>query len=501
METTSKTVFISYAREDAQSAERLFNDLKNAGLKPWLDKEAILPGYKWKFAIYQAIKASRFFIPLFSSKSAEKIGYIQNELKYAIEVSKNFPEKDVYIIPARLDDCKIPYEILEEIQTVDLFPDWVEGINAIFKTFKEKGIDSRKESEKQGVPPANKEEVLQTRLSEEDWNELLTSICDKKCIPFIGLGTLFIKSRDGKPVISLSKEIITKWKEKYRYPIEDLYNLSTRYLFEDSNQLARLAQFLEIEKVYNEKLPYPKSVFKEILKEIGSSGFSSQFKDKSPYDILANLDLPIYMTTNYDKFMESALSRDDTKTPLSEFCRWNEELIKYTKTFSIPTIFNKRGYEPTAEKPLVYHILGDMDFPKSIVLTEKEYLEFMIQLNKNEEMIPSIIRKKLPRSSLLFIGYSLDDINFRAIFQGLLNFLSSLSAEERKISIAVQIPPMVSNEDKIKTQKYLDQYTRNMFQIRIYWDNMPEFMFELDKRWKDYKKKTNMKTCLPQEGT
>ena len=74
-----------------------------------------MPGYKWKFAIYQAIKASRFFIPLFYSKSVEKIGYIQNELKYAIEVSKNFPEKDVYIIPARLDDCKIPYEILEEI--------------------------------------------------------------------------------------------------------------------------------------------------------------------------------------------------------------------------------------------------------------------------------------------------------------------------------------------------------------------------------------------------
>jgi TIR domain len=123
MDASPSTIFISYAREDAQSAERVYKDLKNAGLNPWLDKEAILPGYKWKFAIYQAIKNSRFFIPLFSSKSVEKIGYIQNELKYAIEVSKNFPDKDVYIIPARLNDCNMPYEILEEIHSVDLFPE------------------------------------------------------------------------------------------------------------------------------------------------------------------------------------------------------------------------------------------------------------------------------------------------------------------------------------------------------------------------------------------
>ena len=146
MDKSSKIVFISYAREDGESAERLYKDLQNRRLEPWLDKEAILPGYNWKYSIHQAIKKSRFFIPLISSTTAKKIGYIQDELKYAIEASKQFPEKEVFMIPARLDNCEMPYEILEEIQSVDLFPDWDSGINQIFKTFKEKGIAFEQDS-------------------------------------------------------------------------------------------------------------------------------------------------------------------------------------------------------------------------------------------------------------------------------------------------------------------------------------------------------------------
>ena len=68
--------------------------------------------------------------------------------------------------------------------------------------------------------------------------------------------------------------------------------------------------------------------------------------------------------------------------------------------------------------------------------TEKEYLQFMVELNKHDDIIPTKIQKKLQKSSLLFLGYNLEDINFRSVFQGLLNFLGFLSAEERKISIS-----------------------------------------------------------------
>jgi hypothetical protein len=487
---SSKTVFISYAHEDARFAERLYQDLKNAGLIPWRDKDAIRPGENWKIAIRRAIKNNRYFIPLFSSNSVEKIGYIQKEFKYAIDNYDKFPESQIYIIPARLDDCQIPYEKLEDIQYVDLFPEWDKGINQIFDAI---GVKPQNQIEEEG----KKEEEWKMGLSDEDWTELLTLICKKKCIPFIGAGAYTVRSENGKTLIPLSQHIIEKWKEKHRYPLEDLYELARVYTLEDSYLLARLAQYLEIESA-DER--YPKNMLSDMLKEIYPSDFSSQIK--SPYDVLSNLDLPIYITTNYDRFMEEALSKNSRKKPESDFCKWSDKLIKYAKTVDIPSVFDETQYKPTEERPLVYHVHGDVNIPGSMVLTERDYFEFVINMNKGEdkEIMPAIIRRELATSSLLFIGYSLEDINFRAIFQGFLSFLSSISSEFRKPSIAVQIPPTISHKEQ-KIQKYLEQYTRNMFDVHIYWGNTSDFIAELDKRWEDFKKKNDMKTCIPSRGT
>src|SRR5688500_13952942 len=83
-------VFISYAREDTEVANRLYNDLKMAGLDPWLDTQSLLGVQNWKIAIKDAIKNSRYFIPLLSSNSVEKVGYVQKELKEALEVLQQF---------------------------------------------------------------------------------------------------------------------------------------------------------------------------------------------------------------------------------------------------------------------------------------------------------------------------------------------------------------------------------------------------------------------------
>lgn len=57
-----------------QAANRLYNDLKMADLDPWLDTQSLLGGQNWKIAIKDAIKNSRYFIPLLSSNSVEKAG-------------------------------------------------------------------------------------------------------------------------------------------------------------------------------------------------------------------------------------------------------------------------------------------------------------------------------------------------------------------------------------------------------------------------------------------
>ena len=41
------------------------------------------------------------------------------------------PLDDVFLIPARLDDCRVPARIQRETHYVDLFPDWDSGFGRI----------------------------------------------------------------------------------------------------------------------------------------------------------------------------------------------------------------------------------------------------------------------------------------------------------------------------------------------------------------------------------
>lgn len=125
------TVFISYAHEDLEVARKLYCDLKNIGLTLWFDEESLLPGNKWKVEIHEAIKQSKYFISILSSNSLNKKGYVQKELKYALEILDEYPDSDIYVIPVRIDNCEPVQEKLKEIHRVDMFPNWEEGVNKI----------------------------------------------------------------------------------------------------------------------------------------------------------------------------------------------------------------------------------------------------------------------------------------------------------------------------------------------------------------------------------
>jgi len=127
----NRRIFISYAREDTEAAIRLHKELKNAGLEAWLDKVSLLGGQNWENEIKKAIRNSRYFIPVFSSTSAKKRGFVQKEFRFALEMLKEIPEDEIFVIPVRLDDCIIPFEKLREYHYVDLFPHWKYGIQKV----------------------------------------------------------------------------------------------------------------------------------------------------------------------------------------------------------------------------------------------------------------------------------------------------------------------------------------------------------------------------------
>jgi hypothetical protein len=129
----SPKVFLSYAREDGLAARKLFYDLGQAGVEVWFDEESLLGGQNWKLAIRRAIKGCRFFIALLSTKSISKKGYVQKELKEALEVLDEYPPSQIFLIPVRLDDCHPTDMQLHDIQWIDMFPSWDDGLARILR--------------------------------------------------------------------------------------------------------------------------------------------------------------------------------------------------------------------------------------------------------------------------------------------------------------------------------------------------------------------------------
>jgi hypothetical protein len=474
-----KTAFISYAREDSAEVDKLYEELRKVGARPWLDKKNIRGGQKWQLVISKAIKSNRYFIPVLSSKWVGKIGYVNKELNYALERLKYYPEDEIFIIPVRLDDCRIPFQKLEGIHFVDLFPNWDSGVKQILEAME---IKITPDKDNQG-----NQEQWARGLADHHWERLLENIYAKKCIPFIGAGAYKAQNKEGISALPSTKDIVDRLKEKHPVPLQDVYELAETYKLEDSYLLARLAQFLVIENPDEDEM-YPKTLLSKMIKEIDSSKFSPE--TRSPYDILADLDLPIYLTTNYDHFLEDALARSKRKQSQSDFFRWNDDLIKLCKGLGMSSVFDDAQYKPTEERPLVYHIHGDFKNPQSMVLTEKDYFDFVINTNKDvAQQIPSVLRREIAQCSLLFIGYSVEDIDFRTIFQGFLTFLDSIVAiTKREPSVAVQLPPQISKKGKANMQRYLEQYTRNLYpNVHQFWGDTSDFITELDKRWRKFK--------------
>jgi hypothetical protein len=128
-------VFISYASDDVAAARRLFADLRAIGVEPWLDKECLLPGQRWEREIHTALRGSEFVVVLLSSRQVEKRGYVQREIRKALELLDEVPDNQVFLIPARLDDCRPQHDRLSDLHWVDLFPDWSTGLTLLREVF------------------------------------------------------------------------------------------------------------------------------------------------------------------------------------------------------------------------------------------------------------------------------------------------------------------------------------------------------------------------------
>jgi hypothetical protein len=134
-------VFISYAREDSDAASRLYSELRDLSFDVWFDLENLEPGTRWRIRIQEAIRASDFVIALMSTRSTGKRGFVQKEIRLALEVLEDMPDSAIFLIPARLDECMPGHHALRELHWIDLFPNWEAGLKKIEATLRRWPVD------------------------------------------------------------------------------------------------------------------------------------------------------------------------------------------------------------------------------------------------------------------------------------------------------------------------------------------------------------------------
>jgi hypothetical protein len=130
------TVFVAYVSEDLEIARRLAESLRAADCSPWLDKDRLMPGQNWTQSIARAIADADAFVACFSPRSVSKRGQFQSELRRALECAEKRPLDDVFLLPVRLERCEVPLRIAEQMQYVDLFPDWERGVKRLVRSIR-----------------------------------------------------------------------------------------------------------------------------------------------------------------------------------------------------------------------------------------------------------------------------------------------------------------------------------------------------------------------------
>lgn len=292
-------------------------------------------------------------------------------------------------------------------------------------------------------------------LAEADWSRLVHQLRAGDCTPFLGAGACAGVLPGGS---GLSKD----WAAKVGYPFADKGALS---------EVMEYAAFVLGDNIYLKE---------QVCKYLSSLG-SPRFDDPDePHALLSEFPVSVYITTNYDDYLSRALKRAG-RFPQSGICAWSGSVTSQQDgREAVPVI------APAPDAPLVYHLHGSAQAPRSLVLTEADYLEFLVNIacsgSGGPGLIPDCVTAAITDMPLLFIGYSLRDWTFKVIAHGILRRIPQIF---RRRNVSIQLLPPVDmsiTDAEDRARKFLEHIFATQWNISIFWGTAAEFCREIRKR-------------------
>ncbi len=219
------------------------------------------------------------------------------------------------------------------------------------------------------------------------------SVSAERCILFLGAG-VHAPPPDGSP-FSYPVDQRPPFGSALSRELAETCGLDERFPAEDPGNLQRVALFYEIARSRHQLV--------NALSNAVQVG-----KQPSPMlRALAEMAFPLVITTNYDQLFENALAGAG-KQP---------RVAVYTPTLEATTDYR----DPTPQSPVVFKIHGDISRPETIVVTDEDYIQFVLRMSNKDpyDPVPLTLKFYLTGWTTIFVGYSLLDYNLRLLFKTL----------------------------------------------------------------------------------
>ena len=275
------------------------------------------------------------------------------------------------------------------------------------------------------------------------WDLILRRMSKGRCVPFLG-AAVNVRSRDetypyvGLPLAEkVALDLVNKLMALDAKELREVAEVTAHAPFEHSRRdllglrlynLARVALHVDVDSNFD--FDYLLSLLQESL--------SGENKPSKLLETLACIEtLQLIVTTNYDRLMENALEKIHRPYELVV------QPIDGFKGAAQDWVINGLPHVRNEAKLILYKIHGtfpDATTPKTsrIIITEDDYIKFLTVVGAEGKGVPPVIRSDMVDGTLLFLGYSLEDWDFRTIYKGL---IEELSPDDRRTSFAIQKDP------------------------------------------------------------
>jgi len=306
----------------------------------------------------------------------------------------------------------------------------------------------------------------------DTWKAICSSVRAGRFIPILG-------PELGEDLFGGSGELAANLADKHSFPLAK----------HERTDLAKVTQFISVQQKRSYACEAVQNQFlQQISQRLDDGSQGGELKTLGalldaavnhclanpgdPYNVLSELPAAIFLNASYEPMLLRVLKAQG-KNPEPVFTSWRGE--------AVPQKPQPQTAKPTAESPWVYHVFGLFGKPDSMVLTEDDFLDYLIAATRLDLLLPALVGQ-LMQSSLLFLGFRLDDWRFRVLFRMIVTRQGTRTM--RQLShVGVQVNPgEQSVADVNRARKHLEKYFQGSDdapEISIYWGSHADFLKKL----------------------